>query len=237
MTDVVTKGAERTIYERALDFINDGDVVGLGSGKASTEFIKLLGERVKAGLLRVRGVPTSRASERLAQSLNIPLVGLGEAIPLAITVDGADEVDPQLNMIKGWGRAAVREKIVAGASSRLVILVGENKLVPVLGTRGKLPVEVVPFALPLCRRRLAELGLDPVPYEEEGKLFLTDNGNHILDCGLGPLTIPPAELEAKLLQVPGVVGTGLFLGMADVVLVGDERAGFKFLKELTRAKK
>ncbi|HZY90468.1 MAG TPA: ribose 5-phosphate isomerase A, partial [Gemmataceae bacterium] len=154
-----------TIYERALDFIADGDAVGLGSGRASTEFIKLLGVRVRDGL-RVRGVPTSGTSERLAQGLGIPLVPLGEGMPLAVTVDGADEVDPHLDLIKGYGRALVREKVVAASSRRLVILVGPGKEVPILGSRGKLPVEVVPFALPLCVRRLAELGCDPVPYEE-----------------------------------------------------------------------
>jgi len=209
-----------TIYERALDFIADGDVVGLGSGKASTEFIRLLGARVREGL-RVRGVPTSRVSEELAGRLGIPLVTLEEGMPLAVTVDGADEVDPNLDLIKGYGRALVREKVVAAASRRLVILVGPGKEVRALGERGKLPVEVVPFALPLCRRRLAELGCEPVPYEEGGKLFLTDNGNHILDCGVKPLS-DPASFEARARAIPGVVGTGLFLRMADTVLVGDD---------------
>lgn len=209
-----------TIYERALEFIAEGDAVGLGSGRASAEFIRLLGLRVKAGL-HVRGVPTSRASERLATSVGIPLVSLEEALPLALDVDGADEVDPHLNLIKGLGRALVREKVVAAASRRLVILVGPGKVVPVLGTRGKLPVEVVPFALPLVRRRLADLGFDPVPCEQDGRLFVSDNGNHIIDCGIRPLADPGAT-EAALRAIPGVVGTGLFLGMADTVLVGDD---------------
>jgi ribose 5-phosphate isomerase A len=209
-----------TIYERALDFVADGAVVGLGSGRASIEFIKLLGARVRAGL-RVRGVPTSQMSAELAQSLGIPLVSLEEGMPLAVTVDGADEVDPDLNLIKGYGRALVREKIVAAASRSLVILVGAGKTVPALGTRGKLPVEVVPFALPLCRARLTELGLRPVAYEMDGKSFFTDNGNAILDCGVDAISDPVA-LEARIQAIPGVVGTGLFLGMADVVLVGDD---------------
>jgi ribose 5-phosphate isomerase A len=219
-----------TIYERALEFIADGDAVGLGSGRASTEFIKLLGARVRDGL-RVRGVPTSRASERLAQELGIPLVSLGEGMPLAVTVDGADEVDPHLDLIKGYGRALVREKVVAAASRRLVILVGPGKEVSVLGGRGKLPVEVVPFALPLCVRRLSDLGCGPVPYEEGGRLFVTDNGNHILDCAVAPILDPPA-FEASLRAIPGVVGTGLFLGMADTVLVGDD--SFQLVAEKQR---
>jgi ribose 5-phosphate isomerase A len=183
--------------------------------------------------LDVRGVPTSSISEELARNLRIPLVSLEKGMPLALTVDGADEVAPDLGMIKGWGRALVREKIVAAASRRLIILAGCTKAVPALGTRGKLPVEVVPFALAFCRDRLRKLGLEPVPFEEKGKLFVTDNGNHILDCKCGPIS-DPAGLEAKLCAVPGVVGTGLFLGMADVVLFGDENRQFELVEEKKR---
>jgi ribose 5-phosphate isomerase A len=223
-----------TIFERALDFVADGDTVGLGSGRASEAFIRLLGQRVAAGL-RVRGVPTSRASERLAGSVGVPLVSLEQGMPIDVTVDGADEVSPSLDLIKGYGRALVREKVVAAASRKLVILVGREKDVPKLGTRGRLPVEVVPFALPLCRRRLAELGLRPELWEEGGKPALTDNGSYILDCGTGPIE-SPAALEARLREVPGVVGTGLFVGMADVVLVGDEARTFELVDQRQRAR-
>jgi ribose 5-phosphate isomerase A len=209
-----------TIYQHALALVRAGDVVGLGSGHASTEFITELGARVRAGL-NVRGVATSRASEELARSAGIPIVSLAEGLPLALTVDGADEVDPNLNLIKGYGRALVREKIVAAASRRLVILVGPGKEVAVLGARGKLPVEVVPFAVPLCEQRLTELGCKPVLYLEEGKPFVTDNGNHILDCRIAPI-LHPEQFEEQIRAIPGVVGTGLFLGMASTVLVGDE---------------
>ena len=209
-----------TIYERALALVRAGDVVGLGSGHASTEFITELGGRVRAGL-ELRGVPTSRASEELARRAGIPLVPLAAGLPLALTVDGADEVDPNLNLIKGYGRALVREKIVAAASRKLIILVGPGKEVPVLGSRGKLPVEVVPFAVPLCRERLAKLGCNPVLYEENGKPFVSDNGNHILDCAIAPI-LHPEQFEEHLRAIPGVVGTGLFLSMADTVLVGDD---------------
>ncbi len=221
-----------TIYERALEFVQDGDIVGLGSGRASMAFIQLLGERVKAGL-KVRGVPTSRISEELARNLRIPLVSLESALPLALTVDGADEVAPNLDLIKGWGRALVREKIVAAASHKLVILAGKTKAVATLGSRGKLPVEVVPFALPLCKKAMTDMGLRPVPYEEQGRLFVTDNGNHILDCMVDPIRDPSA-LEAQLEAIPGVVGTGLFLGMADVVLLGDEGKEFELVEEKRR---
>jgi ribose 5-phosphate isomerase A len=219
-----------TIYERALEFVADGAAIGLGSGRASSEFIKLLGARVRAGM-RVRGVPTSQASANLAAQHGIPLIPLDAGMPLAVTVDGADEVDPLLNLIKGYGRALVREKIVAAASRRLVILVGPGKTTPVLGARGRLPVEVVPFALPLCRAWLADLGLKPELYEADGKPFATDNGNFILDCGTGPIEAP-AELDARIHAIPGVVGTGLFLGMAELVLVGDDQ--FALVEERRR---
>jgi ribose 5-phosphate isomerase A len=219
-----------TIYERALGLVRAGDVVGLGSGHASTEFITELGERVRAGLA-VRGVATSRASEELARRVGIPIVSLAEGLPLALTVDGADEVDPHLDLIKGYGRALVREKVVAAASRKLVILVGPGKEVEVLGSRGKLPVEVVPFALPLCTLRLAKLGCTPVLYEEDGQPFISDNGNYILDCAIAPI-LHPDQFEAHLRAIPGVVGTGLFLGMADTVLVGDDH--FQLLAEKQR---
>jgi ribose 5-phosphate isomerase A len=219
-----------TIYERALDFIADGTVVGLGSGRASMAFIRLLGERVRSGL-RVRGVPTSQASADEATKAGIPLVTLAEGMPLAVTVDGADEVAPNLDMIKGYGRALVREKIVAAASGKLVILVGPGKEVPVLGHKQKLPVEVVPFALPLAERRIRDLGGTPIPWEENGKLAFTDNGNHILDVRIGAIE-NPAALDTALLAIPGVVGTGLFLRMADVVLIGND--DFRVVAEKTR---
>ena len=219
-----------TIYERALGLVRAGDVVGLGSGRASTEFIRELGQRVRGGL-SVRGVATSRGSEELARRAGIPIVSLAEGMPLALTVDGADEVDPNLDLIKGYGRALVREKIVAAASRKLVILIGPGKEVEVLGSRGKLPVEVVPFALPLCMERLAKLGCKPILYEENGEPFVTDNGNHILDCAIAPI-LHPDQFEAHLRAIPGVVGTGLFLGMADMVLVGDEH--FNLIAEKQR---
>lgn len=221
-----------TIYERALDLIKDGDVIGLGSGRAASAFIRLLGDRVSEGL-RVRGVPTSRTSEELAREVGVPIVPLADGLPLSLTVDGADEFDPALNLIKGYGRALVREKVVAAASRRLVILVGKKKSVRTLGERGRLPVEVLPFALPLCQARISELGLTPVPCAMAGQLYITDNGNNILDCQTGPIA-DPAALEAQLRAVPGVVGTGLFLGMADVVLVGDENDDFALVEERTR---
>ena len=221
-----------TIIERALELVPNIARIGLGSGRAAQAFVKGLGERVRNGSLRVQGVPTSEETARLSREEGIPLLTLAEAGILDLTVDGADEVDPNLDLIKGYGRALVREKIVAASSRRLVILVGDEKLVPQLGTHGKLPVEVTPFALPLCERRLGELSCRPSLYRQGNELFVTDNGNHILECQLDPIT-DARELELAIRTIPGVVGTGLFLNMADTVLVGD-RADFQILEEKHR---
>jgi len=235
-----------TIVERAVELVPNGSRIGLGSGRAAEAFVKALGERIRNKRLEVHGVPTSEKTARLAQCEGIPLLTLAEAGVLDLKVDGADEVDPNLDMIKGYGRALVREKTVAASSRRLIILVGEEKLVPTLGTRGKLPVEVIPFALPLCERRLRDLNCRPVPYAspslvgEKGhgnrpsSLFVTDNGNHILDCEIEPIA-DPKQLECDIRAIPGVVSNGLFLEMADIVLVGD-REDFRLLEEKQRAR-
>jgi ribose 5-phosphate isomerase A len=214
-----------TNVEAALALVTDGMTLGLGSGKASEKFIAALGERVKAGL-KVRGVPTSHGSAELATRVGVPLVELADALPLDITFDGADEVDPRLNLLKGYGNALVREKVVAAASERLVILVGPEraaeKLVPAVGARGKLPVEVVGFALPLVADRLARMGYPTEPLRTPaGEVFLSDNGNPILHAKVGALP-DPAGLDRELHAIPGVVGTGLFLGMAERVIVQHE---------------
>jgi ribose 5-phosphate isomerase A len=221
-----------TIVERALELVMNGSRIGLGSGRAARTFVEALGERVRNGRLHVHGVPTSDETERLAMKEGIPLLTLAQAGALDLTVDGADEVDPNLDLIKGYGRALVREKIVAASSRRLIILVGEEKLVPRLGSRGKLPVEVTPFALPLCERRLSALGCRPVPYLQAGGLFVTDNGNHILDCQIDPIS-DATQLELDIRAIPGVVGTGLFLGMAGTVLIGN-RSDFRMIEERQR---
>ena len=217
MANVQGVSFDTTIAETALDFIRDGQVVGLGSGRAAMEFVYALGDRVKGGL-RIQGVPTSGATAELARGLGIPLLEMNEAGGIDVAVDGADEVDPNLNLIKGYGGALVREKVVASASGEFIVLVGSEKLVPILGIRGKLPVEVLPFALTLCERRLLELRCRPRLRLAGGEVFVTDNGNYILDCEIAPID-EPQELEREILAVPGVVGTGLFLEMADVVLV------------------
>src|SRR3990170_6710352 len=160
---------QASIATRAIEFVRDGDVVGMGTGRAATAFIHALGAAVKEGL-RVRGVPTSQVTAGLATQLGIPLERLADVGQIDVTFDGADEVDPHLDLIKGYGGAMVREKIVAASSRRLIILVGAEKLVPVLGSRGILPIEVVPFGLPLCKRRLTKLGCRPTVRLERRRL-------------------------------------------------------------------
>ena len=216
--------AVQAVAERALELIFDGAKVGLGSGRASEAFIAKLGARVRQGL-RVVGVPTSEASAAQARALGIPLVEIDEELELDLTVDGADEVAPNLDLVKGWGGALVRERIVAAASNRQVILVGPQKLVPTLGARGRIPVEVIPLARGLVTRHMLALGVTPtVRLAADGaEQFITDNGNLTLDCRLAtPLYGGDAAraLEARLLEIPGVVDTGLFLGTAERVLIG-----------------
>lgn len=206
--------------QAALEFVKDGQTLGLGTGRAAAAFVRALGERVQQGL-SVRGVPTSEATAALAREVGIPLLTLAEAKRLDTTFDGADEVDPALDVIKGYGGALVREKIVAASSQQLVILVGAEKLVGTLGERGKLPVEVLDFGRALCTRRLAVLGCEAVVRTgDDRRVFHTDNGNPILDCKVSGIA-DPAGLEAEILAIPGVIGTGLFVGMADAVIVQD----------------
>ena len=212
-----------TNADKALELVADGMTLGLGSGHAAERFVAALGERVKAGL-KVRGVATSKATAALAARHDIPVVDLEAGLPIDITFDGADEVDPHLNLIKGYGNALVREKVVAAASRKLVILIGPERVaekrVDVLGRRGKLPVEVIPFAEPLVRRRLAERGLAADLLLDGPAPHVTDNGNHLLHVRVGPIA-DPAGLDRDLKDIPGVVGTGLFLGMAAEVIVED----------------
>jgi ribose 5-phosphate isomerase A len=208
----------------AVELVPDGAKVGLGSGRAASAFIAELGARVQRGF-SVEGVPTSEAAARLARSFGIPLIEIDEHLELTLTVDGADEVAPNLDLIKGRGAAFVRERIVAAASRRQVILVGPDKLVPTLCSRGGFPVEVIPLARGLVTRRLRALGVLPTErLEGDGATSLVSvNGNLIFDCAVAaPLGDGRAAraLEAAVRAIPGVVDTGLFLGTAERVLVG-----------------
>jgi ribose 5-phosphate isomerase A len=203
----------------SLAFVNDGDVVGLGTGSTSAYFIQYLGERVKAGL-KIRGVPTSVHAQQLAKKYGIPLVSLDEIEQLDVDVDGADEFDPQLCLIKGGGGALLREKIVASASKKVIVIADSSKQVAVLG-KFPLPVEVVPFAEIIVARTISSLGAKvSLRKTADGEVFTTDEHHHILDCEFGQIT-DPASLASRLSAIPGVVEHGLFIHMADVVLVAN----------------
>jgi ribose 5-phosphate isomerase A len=214
----------QAVAEKALELVGDGARIGLGSGRAASAFIAALGVRVREGL-RVHGVPTSRASAAAARKAGIPLFELGEDVKLDLTVDGADEVAPNLDLVKGWGGALVRERIVAAASKRQVILVTEDKLVAALGEHRRVPVEVIPLARWIAVTRLHALGVVPAlrMQADDREPFISDNGNLLFDCAPpGPIGDAAAAraLEQALLGIVGVVDTGLFLGTADTVLVG-----------------
>jgi ribose 5-phosphate isomerase A len=201
----------------SLKFVKDGQVVGIGTGSTAAYFIELLGERVKNGL-RVRGIPTSDRSGKMAASLGIPLTSFDESQEIDVTVDGADEVDPELRMIKGGGGALLREKIVASATKQLVIVADATKQVKMLG-KFPLPVEVIKFAQPVVAKKIAALGADVrLRIGTDGKPFLTDENNHILDCRFGEIR-DVEGLARDLSYMPGVVEHGLFVGMASIVLV------------------
>jgi ribose 5-phosphate isomerase A len=203
----------------SLRFVEDGQIVGLGSGSTAAYFIQLLGEKVKNGL-RIRCIPSSDRSRELAARLGIPLTTLDECQQIDVTVDGADEVDPQLRLIKGGGGALLREKIVASATNQFVIVVDATKRVPVLG-KFPLPVEVIKFAQAVVVKKIAALGAEVgLRQGADGKPYLTDENNYILDCRFGQIQDADG-LARQLSDMPGVVEHGLFIGMASVVLVAD----------------
>jgi ribose 5-phosphate isomerase A len=212
----------------ALDELQSGMIVGLGTGSTASHFIRELGHRVAQGL-QVIAIPTSEASAKLAEEHHVPLSSLAQHPDVDVTVDGADEVSPQLDLIKGLGGALVREKIVAHASRRLIIVIDESKLVDRLGKRTVIPVEVVPFAAGVVGRRLLELGGDCAVRQQNGRPFLSDNGNFVIDWRHGEIS-EPAALEQQLKALTGVVDSGLFCGVAQMVLV----AGAAEVRKLRR---
>jgi ribose 5-phosphate isomerase A len=207
--------------EHALQYVRNGMTLGLGSGSTAVHMLHALAERLRDGRLRdIVGVPTSEATAALARKLDIPLATLEQRPRLDLALDGADEIDPSLNLIKGLGGALLREKIVAASAEHFIVIADESKLVPQLGTRAPLPVEVVAFGLPLATRRLAELGGAPtLRRKPDGKVFRTDEGHVILDCGFAEIP-DAAVLNAAINGIPSVVEHGLFIGMTWVAVVG-----------------
>jgi ribose 5-phosphate isomerase A len=215
--------AKKRVAFEAVKHVKDGFVVGLGSGSTAAYAIQELGRLMKQEGLHILGVPSSSQAMMLAVGSGIPLTTLDEHPTLDLAIDGADEVDKKLNMIKGGGGALTREKIVAGAAKQVVIVADENKLVPKLGTTFKVPVEVLGFALATVSASIKELGGTPFLREGKGKVgpVVTDNGNYIVDVDFGPID-NVEELNFGLKLIPGVIETGLFLNMADIVYLGKQ---------------
>lgn len=210
---------KRLAGEAAAELVESGMIVGLGTGSTAAFAVRRLGERVQQGL-RIRGVPTSRQTAELAGSVGIEIMEIGQVAHIDLTIDGADEIDPALNLIKGGGGALFREKIVAAASARLVIFADHTKLVPHLGAF-PLPVEVNPFGWQLAAARIRDLGAAEVALRGgEASPFVTDNHGHVLDCHFKRIA-DPVLLADQLKRITGVMETGLFIGMAELAVLGD----------------
>src|ERR1017187_2954805 len=227
MTDLVTNQQdsqkEKELAGRAAaELVRDGDIVGLGTGSTAYFTILALGERVRTGLKMV-GVPTSNATAELARAVGIPLGTLDQHPVIDIDIDGADEIDPKLNLIKGGGGALLREKVIAAASKKMVVIADSGKLAPVLD-KFPLPVEIVAFARAVVEKKIASLGATTkLRTRPDGSLYLTDNGNPILDCSFEKIQDPSA-LARTLRDIPGVIEHGLFIGLASLALIGKENS-------------
>jgi ribose 5-phosphate isomerase A len=214
--------AKKSAALEAVKHVKDGFTVGLGSGTTAAYAIEEIGKKMKREKLRVQGVPTSYQAFMLAVQHGIPVTTLEEQPILDLTIDGADQIDPELNLIKGMGGALAREKIVASASKKLIIIADENKKVKALGENNHpVPIEALPFAASFVMKRIREMYGTPVLREGKGKVgpVITDNGNVIIDADFG-LVHKPTELERKLRPMPGIVETGLFVNMADIAYIG-----------------
>ncbi len=210
--------AKKIAAEKAVDFVKDGMLLGLGTGTTAYWAIQAIGTRIKKEGLHIQAIATSLQSEKLAKELGIEVIPFNRDTSIDLTIDGADEVDASKTLIKGGGGALLREKIVAYNSNQLFIIVDQTKMVSVLG-RFPLPVEIAIFAWEKTFTHLAGLGSRPVLRMEKNKAFLTDNGHYILDCDFGKIP-DPAGLNLKIKAIPGVMETGLFVQMADKIIVG-----------------
>jgi ribose 5-phosphate isomerase A len=217
MKAMTQESLKKTAAEEAVKYINDGQIVGLGTGSTIRFVMANLARRIREGL-NIRGVATSFETARLAKDAGIPLLAEDEDWAIDVTLDGADQVDPHLNMIKGGGGALLKEKIVAAASMRFVVVVDESKRVPVLGGSFPLPIEVVPFGWRTVAKRVERFGCTVTPRRKDGSLYVTESGHYILDLTFSKIEAP-AILEAELEKIPGVVCSGLFIGRADIVVV------------------
>jgi ribose 5-phosphate isomerase A len=217
---------KQLVGEKAIEYVKDGMVVGLGTGSTAYFAILKIGELVKNGL-KIKGVPTSKQTEELALSLNIPLLEMADVTHIDVTIDGADEYDPQKQLIKGGGGALLREKIIASITKFYVIIADQSKKSAVLGSFA-LPVEITPFAKEITLMQLKNLGCQPVLRLKDGKLFISDNQNYIADCKFTAIE-NPEQLNQKLNLIPGVVENGLFVNMANIVITEDGNGGVEVL--------
>ena len=214
--------AKRKAALEAIKHVQDGFIVGLGSGSTAAFAIEALGERIKKEKLHVMGIPTSYQAFLLAVECGIPITTLDEHPEINVAIDGADQITPELNLIKGMGAALAREKIVAASSKLNIIIADENKKVKLLGEKNQaVPVEVLPFAISLVKHKISALAGQPVVREGKAKLgpVITDNSNVILDSYFGEIA-DPAKLEVEIKMIPGVVETGFFVGLTDIAYVG-----------------
>lgn len=218
----MSESGKTAAAEAALEEVESGMLLGLGSGSTAHRFLLALGRKLREGALRdLQGVPSSRATERTAREVGVPLADL-PASGVDLAVDGMDELDANLDAIKGLGGAMLREKVVARSARRFVLIGGEEKRVERLGARAPLPVEVLAFGVSRTAALLRELGLEPSVRGGESEPYLSDNGNPVLDCPL-PADARPEALAAALDAIPGVLGHGLFLGMAGGAYLASEQ--------------
>ncbi|MEK4803010.1 MULTISPECIES: ribose 5-phosphate isomerase A [Oceanobacillus] len=211
---------KKLVGEEVSKFIKDGMKVGLGSGSTMYYAVKKLGERVKEEGLNIEGIPTSNKTAEWAKKFGVPLTDFSKVQELDLAIDGADEVDPNLQLIKGGGGALFREKVVATSAKEFYVIVDDSKIVDHLGAFA-LPVEIVPFSYEVTKSKIAKLGVEPVLREKDGEVFITDNGNYILDCNFQKIE-EPEKLYKQLISIIGVVETGLFTSMTDKVLIGKD---------------
>lgn len=214
------EGLKRMAAEKAVEEVQSGTIVGLGTGSTILHVLLALGEKVRDGL-NIIGIATSKQTETISAQQGIPLSTLADHAVIDLTIDGADEIDSDLNLIKGGGGALVREKIIAHASKRLVIVADESKLVPVLGTTFALPVEVLQFGWKATQKAINNICGRSTLRHSGRKPFLSDNGNYILDCHFEAIR-QPAQIESQLNNLPGVVENGLFVNRADKAIIGAE---------------
>jgi len=223
--------AKKQVASEAVKHVKDNFIVGLGSGSTAAYVIHNIGQMIRQDGLKILGIPSSSQAMLLAVRSGIPLTTLDEHPIIDLAIDGADEVDSKLDMIKGGGGALTREKIVASAAKKVVIVADETKLVQKLGTTFRVPIEVLPFALGTVTKSIKELGGDPILREGKGKVgaVVTDNGNYIVDVDFGPID-DAEDLNKGLKFISGVIETGIFLDMADIVYLGKKEQIIKLEK-------